>query len=71
MSAAATPLLEPSRAWSLPYRGTVGMACLIIAESSIFTIFFVAYLFYLGKDLSGPTPREILEMPIFYTICLL
>jgi cytochrome c oxidase subunit 3/cytochrome o ubiquinol oxidase subunit 3 len=49
----------------------VGMACLIIAESAIFTIFVVAYLYYVGKSLSGPTPREVLETPIFYTICLL
>ena len=47
------------------------MACLIIAESAIFTIFVVAYLYYAGKTLSGPTPREVLETPIFYTICLL
>jgi len=47
------------------------MACLILAESAIFTIFVVAYLFYVGKSLTGPTPREVLETPIFYTICLL
>jgi len=47
------------------------MVCLIIAESAIFTIFVVAYLFYVGKSLSGPTPREVLETPIFYTVCLL
>jgi cytochrome c oxidase subunit 3/cytochrome o ubiquinol oxidase subunit 3 len=47
------------------------MTCLIIAESAIFTIFVVAYLFYVGKSLTGPTPREVLETPIFYTICLL
>ena len=47
------------------------MAGLIIAESAIFTIFVVAYLFYVGKSLTGPTPREVLETPIFYTICLL
>jgi cytochrome c oxidase subunit 3 len=71
MSAITTPLSESSVAWKLPYRGMVGMACLIFAESAIFTIFVVAYLFYLGKSLSGPTPREVLETPIFYTICLL
>jgi cytochrome c oxidase subunit 3/cytochrome o ubiquinol oxidase subunit 3 len=43
----------------------------IIAESAIFTIFVVAYLFYLGKSLTGPTPGEVLEVPIFSTICLL
>lgn len=71
MSAIASPLPETPAAWELPYRGKVGMACLIFAESAIFTIFVVAYLFYVGKSLSGPTPREVLETPIFYTICLL
>src|SRR5580700_10964109 len=71
MSTLATRLPENSAAWKLPYRGKVGMACLIFAESAIFTIFVVTYLFYLGKSLSGPTPREVLETPIFYTICLL
>jgi cytochrome c oxidase subunit 3/cytochrome o ubiquinol oxidase subunit 3 len=57
--------------WKLPSRGTVGMACLIVAESAIFIIFVVAYVFYLGKSLTGPTPREVLELPIVSTICLL
>jgi cytochrome c oxidase subunit III len=47
------------------------MASLIGAESAIFTIFVVAYLFYAGKSLTGPTPREVLETPIFFTVCLL
>ena len=71
MSAVPMPVAQTTRDWSLPYRGTVGMACLIVAESAIFTIFVVAYLFYAGKSLTGPTPREVLEPPIFYTICLL
>jgi cytochrome c oxidase subunit III len=71
MSAITVPISETPPAWTLPYRGKVGMACLIIAESAIFTIFVVAYLFYVGKSLTGPTPREALETPIFYTICLL
>ncbi len=57
--------------WKQPSRGMVGMACLIAAESAIFVIFVVAYIFYTGKSLSGPTPREVLELPIFSTICLL
>src|SRR5262247_3700719 len=69
--AITTPALETPEGWSLPYRGTVGMAALIIADSAIFTIFVVAYLYYVGKSLTGPTPREVLETPIFYTICLL
>ncbi len=71
MDAVAMPLVEPPAAWSQPYKGTVAMACLIVAESAIFTIFVVAYLYYLGKSLTGPTPRDVLETPIFFTICLL
>ena len=58
-------------AWTLPYKGTVGMGCLIVAEAAIFIIFVVAYIFYIGKSLSGPTPAQVLELPIFGTICLL
>ena len=57
--------------WVLPSRGRVGMFSLIAAESAIFTIFVVAYIFYIGKSVSGPTPRDVLELPIFSTICLL
>jgi len=62
---------DSETSWQLPYRGTVGMVCLIIAEAAIFAIFFVSYIFYLGKSLTGPTPREVLEVPILGTICLL
>jgi cytochrome c oxidase subunit 3 len=71
MSEATLSIGQAQGAWKLPYRGKVGMACLIIAESAIFTIFVVAYLYYVGRSLSGPTPREVLETPIFFTICLL
>jgi len=71
MSALVIPLPETTRPWTLPDRGKVAMAALIIAESAIFTIFVVAYLFYMGKSLSGPAPRDVLETPVFYTVCLL
>jgi cytochrome c oxidase subunit 3 len=57
--------------WKLPSRGVVGMACLILAEAAIFIIFVVAYIFYIGKSLSGPTPPQVLTLPIVATICLL
>jgi len=57
--------------WILPSRGRVGMFSLIAAESAIFTIFVVAYIFYIGKSMSGPMPKDVLETPIFNTICLL
>ena len=71
MSALTIPITQPLRPWVLPDRGKVAMAALIIAESAIFTIFVVAYLFYAGKSLSGPTAEQVLETPVFYSICLL
>jgi cytochrome c oxidase subunit 3/cytochrome o ubiquinol oxidase subunit 3 len=47
------------------------MFSLIAAEAAIFTIFLVAYIFYIGKSVSGPAPKDVLELPIFSTICLL
>ena len=71
MSAIPVSLPQASVAWSLPYRGRVGMYCLIAAESAMFTIFVVAYLFYIGKSPYGPQPKDVLHVPIFYTVCLL
>src|ERR1700704_574725 len=71
MSAMTNSIAQAPKAWTLPYRGRVGMAGLIIAESAIFTIFVVAYLFYTGKSFTGPTPQEVLHPPIFFSICLL
>jgi cytochrome c oxidase subunit 3/cytochrome o ubiquinol oxidase subunit 3 len=56
--------------WTLPSPGRVGMFSLIAAESAIFVIFVVAYLFYLGKSVSGPTPA-VLHTPVFFSICLI
>jgi cytochrome c oxidase subunit 3/cytochrome o ubiquinol oxidase subunit 3 len=47
------------------------MSALITGESAIFTIFVVAYVFYVGKSLTGPTPAQVLEVPTLSTICLL
>lgn len=57
--------------WELPTRGRVGMLSLIAAESAIFVIFVVAYLYYAGKSLTGPMPKDVLTVPAFITICLL
>jgi len=56
--------------WRMPSRGRVGMLSLIIGESAIFTIFVVAYVYYIGRSTYGPTP-QILDVPIFNTVCLL
>jgi cytochrome c oxidase subunit 3 len=70
MSARTAPILPAPASWRLPDRGIVGMVSLIVAETAIFTIFVVAYLYYLGKNLSGPEPRQVLEVPVFISICL-
>jgi cytochrome c oxidase subunit III len=67
------PVSHPERTveWHLPSKRRVGMTALIFGESAIFTIFVVAYVFYMGKSLTGPTPGQVLEVPILATICLL
>jgi cytochrome c oxidase subunit 3/cytochrome o ubiquinol oxidase subunit 3 len=62
---------DSAEQWRLPDKGLVGMICLIVAEVAIFSIFVVAYIFYIGKSLTGPTPAEVLTLPIVGTICLL
>jgi cytochrome c oxidase subunit 3 len=71
MSTMSVAIPEVETPWTLPSKGRVGMFALITAESAIFTIFVVAYIFYIGKSLSGPTPQQVLRFPIFNTICLL
>jgi cytochrome c oxidase subunit 3/cytochrome o ubiquinol oxidase subunit 3 len=57
--------------WRLPDRARVGVSCLIATEFVLFTIFVVAYVFYIGKSLTGPTPAQVLHLPVWPTICLL
>jgi len=52
-------------------RGRAGMIGFIVAETSLFAVFVVAYLFYIGKSLTGPSPKEVLDLPIVGTVCLL
>ena len=70
-NADALNLTAESAAWRLPSRRKVGVACLILSETAMFSIFVVAYLFYVGKSLTGPFPSDVLETPIVSTICLL
>src|SRR5258708_21210287 len=71
MSVATITAFEPEVQWGPSARGRLGMYCLIAAEAAIFTIFVVAYLFYLGKSLSVPTPQQVLHVPVLFTISLL
>jgi cytochrome c oxidase subunit III len=69
----ADPIImaAPDPPWELPTRGQIGMFALIAAEAAIFIIFVIAYLFYIGKSLTGPMPGDVLKVPVFYTVCLL
>jgi cytochrome c oxidase subunit III len=69
---AATTITVPQSEMPLSahMRGKVGMWFLIMAESAIFSIFVVAYLYYAGKSVSGPTPAQVLDVPYFTSICL-
>jgi cytochrome c oxidase subunit III len=69
-TAPAMPATEPELPLSHEWRGRVGMCCLIAAESAIFIIFVVAYLYYAGRSLGGPTPSDVLHVPIFDSMCL-
>ena len=70
MSTMPIPAGQVDQPWVMPSKGRVGMFCLIIGESGIFIIFVVAYIFYIGRSPFGPTPKEVLEIPLFATICL-
>ena len=71
MNAVSVAMLEPEIQWTPSARGRLGMYCLIAAEAAIFTIFVIAYLFYMGKSVSGPSPRDVLHVPVVFTIFLL
>src|ERR1051326_9450522 len=67
----ALNLTAESAEWPLPSRRKVAVISVIVTEGALFTIFAVAYLFYIGKSLTGPYPAQVLEPPILATICLL
>ena len=62
-----TPTEEP---WRLPSPRKVGMLCLILTESALFTIFVVAYVFYMGRSLNPPYPSQLLEVPWLASLAL-
>ena len=71
MSTVAVTHSGAGQPWVQPSKGRVAMFCLIIAESAIFTIFVVAYIYNIGKSTYGPLPQQVLEVPLFNSICLL
>jgi cytochrome c oxidase subunit 3/cytochrome o ubiquinol oxidase subunit 3 len=69
--AATVPLATGEWESHLLDRGRVGVVCLIVTELAIFSVFVTAYIFYIGKSLTGPYPKDVLTLPIWATVCLL
>ena len=66
----STVPLFTDESWQLPTKGKTAMLSLIVGECGIFSIFLAAYIYYIGRSISGPMP-SILEVPVFNTVCLL
>jgi cytochrome c oxidase subunit 3/cytochrome o ubiquinol oxidase subunit 3 len=64
------PAITPERTLS---PGQWGLLSFLLSEVALFGTLIVVYLFYLGKDVVGPTPRQALSLSLVVgtTICLL
>jgi len=64
------PPIAPERTLS---PGQWGLVSFLVSEVALFGTLIVAYVFYLGKDVVGPTPAEALRLPLVLltTACLL
>jgi cytochrome c oxidase subunit 3/cytochrome o ubiquinol oxidase subunit 3 len=53
--------------------GQWGMLSFLVSEAALFGTLIVTYLFYLGRDVVGPTPKEALSLGLVVctTACLL
>src|SRR5262245_64138744 len=84
MSAAAVTTPEPATGQAFPVPpaivaeltlspGQWGLLSFLVSEVALFGTLIVAYVFYLGKDVVGPTPAEALKLGlvVWTTACLL
>lgn len=62
---------DPGVPWKLPSPRRVGIITLILTETALFSIFVVAYLWYIGRSLNGPYPDQVLHLPILASVCLI
>ncbi len=53
--------------------GQWGVISFLVSEVALFSTLIVTYIFYLGKDVIGPTPRDALSLKLVIgtTACLL
>jgi cytochrome c oxidase subunit 3 len=80
VSAAGTPTIGsalPSPPPIVPERtlspSQWGLLSFLVSEVALFSTLIVVYVFYMGKDVVGPTPTEALSLSLvaFTTACLL
>jgi len=84
MSAAAVTTPEPATGQAFPVPpaivaeltlspGQWGLLSFLVSEVAFFSTLIVTYVFYLGKDVVGPTPAVALKLPLVLctTACLL
>ena len=85
MSAATTTIAGPPAGGSFPVppairpevtlsAGQWGMLSFLVSEAALFGTLIVTYLFYVGRDVVGPTPAEALSLRLLVvctTACLL
>ena len=64
------PAVRPERTLS---PGQWGLLSFLVSEVAFFSTLIVTYLFYVGKDIVGPTPADVLKLPLVLstTACLL
>lgn len=64
------PAVRPERTLS---PGQWGMLSFLVSEAALFSTLIVTYIFYLGRDVVGPTPAKALSLPLVLctTTCLL
>jgi cytochrome c oxidase subunit 3 len=67
------PIPPAIRAERTLTRGQWGMVSFLVSEVALFGTLIVTYVFYLGKDVVGPTPAEALSLSlvVWSTACLL
>jgi cytochrome c oxidase subunit 3/cytochrome o ubiquinol oxidase subunit 3 len=70
---ASYPLPPPVPVDVRPDARKVGMLAFFVSETAFFSTLLMAYVIYMGQSLTGPTPAEVLSLPlaIVNTICLL
>src|ERR1700740_1991108 len=62
------PAIRPERTLS---PGQWGMVSFLVSEVALFGTLIVTYIFYLGKDVVGPTPAQALSLSLVvgHTAC--